>query len=101
MRINAAAFDGASPQNESRLVTFGRNVLRGFCATQLALSVRRQFLLAEGLNLQTRADTFNLLNHPNFDNPAAILTDSNFGRATQMFGNGLGGPSALYHVGGP
>ncbi len=100
-RINPAAFDGASPLSALRQGSLGRNVLRGFGATQLDLSIRRQFRLAERVSLQARADAFNLLNHSNFDNPVAILTDPNFGRATQMLGNGLGGLSALYQVGGP
>ncbi len=100
-RINPAAFNGAAPVANLRQGTLGRNVLRGFGANQLDLSVRRQFRLTESLNLQARADAFNLLNHPNFDNPVAILTDPNFGRATQMLGSGLGGLSALYQAGGP
>jgi hypothetical protein len=100
-RINAAAFNGAAPVAALRQGTLGRNVLRGFDATQLDVSLRRQFRLTERLTLQARADAFNVLNHANFDNPVAILTDPNFGRSTQMLGTGLGGLSALYQVGGP
>ena len=100
-RINPAAFNGAAPSAGLRQGTLGRDVLRGFGATQLDLSIRRQFRLTERLNLQARADAFNILNHPNFASPVAILTDPNFGRSTQMLGSGLGGLSALYQVGGP
>lgn len=100
-RLNPSAFNGAAPTAALRQGTLGRNVLRGFGATQLDISLRRQFQLSERINLQVRADAFNLLNHPNFDNPVSILTDPNFGRATQMLGTGLGGLSALYQVGGP
>lgn len=87
-RINPAAFNGAAPVAALRQGTLGRDVLRGFAATQLDLSLRRQFRLAERLSLQVRADAFNLLNHPNLDNPIATLTDPNFGRTTQMLGSG-------------
>jgi hypothetical protein len=42
----------------------GRNALRGFGATEVDLTLRRQFQLRERLSLQARADLFNLLNHP-------------------------------------
>ena len=100
-RINPAAFNGAAPLAAVRQGTFGRNVLRGFNATQVDLSLRKQFALTERVALQARADAFNLFNHANFDNPVAILTDPNFGRATQTLGSGLGGLSALYQIGGP
>ena len=100
-RINPAAFDGAAPVASLRQGTLGRNLLRGFGATQVDLSLRRQFPITERVNLQARADAFNILNHPNFDNPVAILTDPNFGRSTQMLGSGLSGLSSLYQVGGP
>ena len=100
-RLNPAAFDGSTPVVAAlRQGTLGRDALRGFGATQLDISVRREFRLLERFSLQVRADAFNLLNHPNFDNPTAILTDPNFGRSTQMLGTGLGGLSALYQVGG-
>ncbi|MBC8165853.1 MAG: TonB-dependent receptor, partial [Bryobacteraceae bacterium] len=100
-RINAAAFDEVAPVRALRQGTLGRNSLRGFGVSQLDLSLRRQFRLSERLSLQARADAFNLLNHANFDNPVAILTDPNFGRSTQLLASGLGGLSSLYQVGGP
>jgi len=91
--------------------TLGRNVLRGFPLYQVDLSLRRQFNLTERLNLQLRADLFNLFNHPNFGDPGAGQSSTNnisnplFGRATSMLNQGLGSGSAgfnpLYQVGGP
>ena len=49
---------------------FGRNVLRGFGATQLNFAVRRQLHLTEQLALQFRVEFFRLLNHPDFGNPS-------------------------------
>ncbi|MBS1793232.1 MAG: TonB-dependent receptor [Acidobacteria bacterium] len=99
-RFNPAAFV-VPPATENRQGTFGRNVLRGFGAQQVDLSLRRTFALAERVNLQLRADGFNILNHANFANPGGVVTSSTFGRAVQMLGNGLGGLSALYQIGGP
>jgi hypothetical protein len=100
-RFNLAAFDSATPLAAGRQGTFGRNVMRGFGASQLDLSVRRQFRLGERLNLQARADAFNVMNHPSFDNPVGLTRDPNFGQAVQTLASGLGGLSALYQVGGP
>ncbi|MCX6628263.1 MAG: hypothetical protein NTW28_11620 [Candidatus Solibacter sp.] len=100
-RFNPAAFDSATPLAAGRQGTLGRNVLRGFGASQLDLSLRRQFRLSERLSLQGRVDAYNIFNHPSFDNPVAITRDANFGRAIQTLASGLGGLSALYQVGGP
>ncbi len=99
-RFNPAAFV-VPPPSENRQGSLGRNVLRGFGANQLDLSLRRTFGLTETVNLQFRADGFNILNSANFANPIGIVSSGNFGRSTQMLGNGLGGLSALYQIGGP
>ncbi len=100
-RFNPAAFDSATPLAQARQGTLGRNVLRGFGLTQVDLSVRRQFHIFEGLNLQFRADAFNIFNGPNFANPTGVLTSGNFGRSTQMVNTALGGLNSQFQVGGP
>jgi len=100
-RFNPAAFDSAKPLAKGRQGTLGRNVLRGFGASQLDIALRRQFKLTEQFNLQFRADAFNLFNHANFANPNGVLSSGNFGRATQMLASGLGGLSPLFQIGGP
>jgi hypothetical protein len=97
-RFNPAAF---RVPPSGRQGTLGRNVLRGFPAWQLDMSLRRRLELRRGLNLHVRVDAFNVLNHPNFANPIGVMTDPNFGISTQMLGRSLGGLSALYQVGGP
>jgi hypothetical protein len=99
--VNPAAFDAAAPLAERRQGNFGRNVIRGFPVAQVDLSLRRTFRLHERVALQARADAFNVMNHPNFASPTGVLTDSNFGRATQMLNTGLGGLNAIYQIGGP
>jgi Carboxypeptidase regulatory-like domain/TonB dependent receptor/TonB-dependent Receptor Plug Domain len=103
--INRAAF-AAPPGNQQG--TLGRNVVRGFPYFQTDLILQRQFKLRERLNLQLRADFFNIFNHPNFGNPETYLPDKeNFGRSVAMFGRSLGsgdidgGFNPLYQSGGP
>jgi hypothetical protein len=100
-RFNPAAFDGVTPLAQARQGTLGRGTLRGFGLQQVDLSLRRRFRIVEGLNLDFRADAFNLFNTPNFANPTGVLTNNNFGRATQILSTGLGGLNPLFQVGGP
>jgi hypothetical protein len=85
----------------------GRNVLRGFGATQVDLRLRRQFKLRERLSLQARADFFNIFNHANFGPPVNYLSSPLFGQSTQMLGASLGGCcqngglNPLYQIAGP
>ena len=101
-RFNPAAFDGATPLAQARQGTLGRNVLRGFGLEQVDLSIRRRFRLFEGVGLDFRADAFNLFNTPNFANPIGVLTNTNFGRSTQIVSaSSAGGLNPLFQVGGP
>jgi hypothetical protein len=97
-RINRAAF--AVPAS-GQSGTLGRNVLRGLPAWQIDFALRRKFKLTERLNLQFRAEAFNLFNHPNFGAFQTSLSSANFGRATNMLNRQLGGVSQLYQIGGP
>jgi hypothetical protein len=101
MRINRAAF---TPPPLNQQGNLGRNSLRGFPVSQLDFALRRRFHLTERLNLQLRADLFNVFNHPNFADPDGLLDDNLFGQSLQMLGRSLGdsaGLNALYQVGGP
>lgn len=83
-RFNPAAFDGTTPLAQARQGTLGRGTLRGFGLQQVDLSLRRRFRLTETIGLDFRADAFNLANPPNFANPIGVLTNTNFGRSTQI-----------------
>ncbi|HEU0252143.1 MAG TPA: hypothetical protein VFR12_03860, partial [Pyrinomonadaceae bacterium] len=94
-RINPAAF--SIPTNV-RQGSLGRNSLRGFPVSQFDFVVRREFRFSEGLKLQFKTEFFNLLNHPNFANPLALMgtnsfgqffPNANFGRSQNMLGRGL------------
>jgi hypothetical protein len=98
--------------NPLRQGDLGRNRLRGFGAFQWDCAVHREFQIHENVRLQFRAELFNVLNHPNFGEPIADLSDPRFGRSIQTlaqslaggtFGNNLGGGAfdPLYQVGGP
>jgi hypothetical protein len=85
--------------------TEGRNDIPGFGLTQVDSSIARNFPITERLNLQFRADAFNLLNHPNFTNPAGYIA---YGpsqlRSPAMLNQGLssgGGLNPLFQQGGP
>ncbi len=61
------AFDGVYG-DPSTIGTVGRNSLRGPAFYQWDLSGMKNFGLTHKVNLQLRADIFNILNHPNFAN---------------------------------
>lgn len=97
-RINRAAFSLPPPTRQGNL---GRNALRGFPATQLDLAFHRRFALTERLNLQLRAEFFNLFNHPNFADPETNLSTALFGQSLIMLGRSLADLNSLYQIGGP
>jgi len=78
-----------------------RNLVRGFSLVQTNIAARRDFHLRDGLNVQVEAETFNLLNHPNFGYIDPYLSDALFGQATKMLNQSFGGTGALYQQGGP
>jgi hypothetical protein len=102
--INPAAFTIPTGLVQGDL---GRNTLPGFGATEVDLTLRRQFKLRERLALQARADLFNIFNHPNFGPAVNYRTSPLFGQSTQMLGASLGsggqngGLNPLYQIGGP
>jgi hypothetical protein len=96
--INRAAFSIPAPNQQGNL---GRNIIRALPAWQIDFAIRRQFNLTEKVNLQFRAEAFNIFNHPNFGSINANLTSTTFGQATNMLGAQLTGLNPLYQIGGP
>lgn len=102
--LNRPAFSAAPAGQQGNL---GRNVLRGFGATQVDFGLQRQFPITEKVGLSFRAEFFNTFNHPNFGSPNNSLTSPLFGRSTQTLASSLGaggangGLNPLYQVGGP
>lgn len=60
----------------------GRNILIGPGTFNIDFSAHKVFALGERLKLQFRAEFFNFLNHPQFNNPDTTLSDSTFGQIT-------------------
>ena len=60
----------------------GRNILQGPSLAETDLSAAKKFALSERLNLQFRAEIFNLLNHANFNTPNPVV-----------YASATGGPS--------
>jgi hypothetical protein len=60
----------------------GRNTIYGPGAISLDTALTRRFQIKEGLNMDLRADFFNVLNHPNPSNPATSITSGTFGEIT-------------------
>lgn len=76
--FNTAAF---APNALGTFGTSPRNVLRGPGYANLDLGVMKRFRIRERFVTQFRLETFNALNHPNFNNPfATVSTPSRFGK---------------------
>jgi hypothetical protein len=103
--INGGANNTATPAFSIPITgstgTAPRNFVRGFGANQINVAIRREFKLHEGLNLQFRAESFNVLNHPNFGYVNPTLSNALFGQATSMLNQSLSTMSSLYQQGGP
>jgi hypothetical protein len=70
--INSANFSGFATDcvaGTRHYGNLGRNALQGPPFKQWDLAIYKDTKISEQLNLQLRADFFNILNHPNFSNP--------------------------------
>lgn len=75
--FNTAAFAFPAPGTFGNA---GRNILRGPGYQNVNASLVKNTLLTERLNLQFRAEVFNLFNHPNLNLPDNFLGSPTFGR---------------------
>ncbi len=97
--LNPAAF---SIPLTPRQGTEPRNDIPGFGFTQVDLSIARKFAITGGVNVQFRADAFNVVNHPNFTNPPGYVEfGAPFLQSMVMLNQGLGGLNPLFQQGGP
>jgi hypothetical protein len=81
-----------------------RNFVRGLGAWQTDLALRREFPLGDRLKLQFRAESFNLFNHPDFEDFDTYWSDGPgyFGVAQRTLNNSTPqGLNPLYQMGGP
>ena len=65
---------------EVRFGNVGRNTMRGPGQRNLDLSLFRTFKLPRTVDLQFRAEGFNIINTPHFSNPNGNVNSSNFGK---------------------
>jgi hypothetical protein len=97
--MNPAAFALPSTVRQG---TEGRNDISGFGMAQLDFAISRKFPLTERIGLDLRADAFNILNHPNFTNPAGYIEYGPvYMQSSEMLNQGLGGLNPLFQQGGP
>src|SRR5207249_1832553 len=68
-----AAVDPAA-ESATDIGNVGRNILRGPNQSNVDISLGKRFPLAESKLIEFRADFFNVLNHPNRDNPVSDIS---------------------------
>jgi len=77
--FNTAAFEFPFPGTFGNA---GRNIVEGPGFQNVNMSLVKNTKLTERVNLQFRAEAFNLFNHPNFNLPDNFLGSPTFGRIT-------------------
>jgi len=82
--FNPAAF---KLQTFGTLGNLGRNTLFGPRSVDFDTSVTKVTQIRENMNVEFRAEIFNLLNHPNFGLPVSVFTNPNFGNILNTAGN--------------
>jgi hypothetical protein len=59
-----------------------RNAVRGPSTAEFDFSALKNVKATEKFTVQFRAEAFNIINHPNFGNPNANISNSNVGTIT-------------------
>jgi Carboxypeptidase regulatory-like domain/TonB dependent receptor len=77
--ISSSAFAPAAAGTYGNL---GYNNIKGPGVFQLDVALSRTFAVHEKKTLQIRAESFNMVNHVNFNTPVATLNSGNFGQIT-------------------
>jgi hypothetical protein len=75
--FNTAAFVQNAP---GTFGDAGRDSLQGPGAFSMDMALLRRITIHEAQHLEIRAEAFNVLNHPTFQNPVATQSNANFGR---------------------
>ena len=69
----------------------GRSILDGPGRAYSNLALMKNFGLREGRSLQLRLESFNVLNHANFNMPSKFFNSTAGGMITNVAGTGRGG----------
>jgi hypothetical protein len=87
--FNPAAFQAptdASGRAGGIYGTSGYNMLRGPKFQDWDMNLKKNIAWGDHYNVQLRADSFNIFNHPNFNPPNANWSNSNVGTVTAISG---------------
>ncbi|WP_420239197.1 carboxypeptidase regulatory-like domain-containing protein [Telmatobacter bradus] len=76
--FNTADFSNPGTDNWSDYNS-GRNILQGPGTKDIDFSLFKHFVIKQAQALELRAETFNLFNTPQFNNPSAVVGTSTFG----------------------
>src|SRR5262249_23272337 len=82
--FDTSVFSAPPPNTFGNL---GRNVLHGPRLFEIDASIFRRFRITERMNLEFRAESFNLTNTPHFDRPGTTFGNAGFGQVTTARGN--------------
>lgn len=90
--FNTSAFLPPAQMTPGQFGNGGRNILRGPGFQNWDLTLMKNFALRENINLQFRAEAFNIFNHPNFTSINTSVAFDSSGNPTSGFGavNGAG-----------
>jgi len=78
---------GGTGPYSGRFGTLGRNTFTGPSMRNFDVALSKEFNLAKGLKLQSRAEFYNVFNIVNFNTPNTVLTGSGFGMITSTSSN--------------
>jgi hypothetical protein len=85
--FGATAGDPFRARNQSDFGTFSRNTFRGPYFFDTDFSVEKAVKIRENMAFTIGLSAYNVLNHPNFDNPhSSVSTAGNFGQQYQTVG---------------
>jgi hypothetical protein len=95
----ASATGTTAPTVYTGLGTLQRNSISGPGFADVDLSGEKDTKLFEGLTFIIRADAFDILNHPNFGQPAGNVQSSTFGQiSSTRFATSDGGSSRQLQI---
>jgi hypothetical protein len=79
--VSRSAFQRLDPTTQAgQFGNEGRNVVRGPGIANVDLSLFKNFAIGESKRIQFRAESFNVLNHPNFQLPQNDIASPEFGQ---------------------
>ncbi|MGB7264855.1 MAG: TonB-dependent receptor [Terracidiphilus sp.] len=84
--VCSTIYSSTGPTTYDTYGTSGYDMLRGPAYQDWDMSLQKNTSWHDHYNLQLRADSFNVFNHPNFNTPNASISNSNVGTITSTSG---------------